>query len=149
MKLAFIVSAVGCFEVTSHKPNIYGYPPLYYHGRSCHAHRCIWTECFGDPGELCVLHRCDNRLCINPEHLFLGTRPDNVRDMDQKGRRNFTSGEQSTLSKLTTREVIEIRSRYIPYDQVNGGAALGREFGVERMTINLIVRNKKWKHDGH
>lgn len=64
-----------------------GYGQVYYRGRQHKAHRVSWIESHGTiPAGLCVLHRCDNRRCINPEHLFLGTVADNARDMMEKGR---------------------------------------------------------------
>jgi hypothetical protein len=55
-------------------------------GETRSTHRMMWTEHFGDPGEMCVLHECDNPPCMNPEHLFLGDRPANNADMRAKGR---------------------------------------------------------------
>lgn len=64
-----------------------GYGNRFRHGRYVGAHRIAWEETFGPiPEGLCVLHRCDNRPCINPEHLFLGTKGDNIRDAIAKGR---------------------------------------------------------------
>lgn len=58
------------------------------------AHKVAWTYTNGDPGELCVLHRCDNRVCVNPAHLFLGTKQDNVDDMYKKGRDRCRGAEE-------------------------------------------------------
>lgn len=56
-------------------------------GKSKYAHRLMWEEVNGPiPHGMCVLHRCDNPPCIRPDHLFLGTKADNVRDMIAKGR---------------------------------------------------------------
>jgi hypothetical protein len=53
-------------------------------------HRLQWMRLRGDPGELLVMHTCDNRPCINPDHLMIGTYQDNHDDMRSKGRQNYT-----------------------------------------------------------
>ena len=56
-------------------------------GRTETAHRVVWRELRGPiPNDLCVLHKCDVRRCVNPDHLFLGTKKDNTQDMMRKGR---------------------------------------------------------------
>ena len=94
--------------------------------------------------EICVCHRCDNRKCVNPSHLFLGSVGDNNRDCDVKGRRNQFKGEQLPQSKLTDDDVREIRTRY-----ANGGLSqekLAEEYGVSQVAIGLIIRRLNWKH---
>lgn len=97
---------------------------------------------------LCVLHRCDNPRCVNPEHLFLGTNEDNVKDMDRKGRRITSTKRGSAHSQaiLTEKQVREIHAKY----QAGGisQAALGREFGVSLATINHIMTGRLWAHLG-
>lgn len=91
LKARTIVDANGCWiwQCGYHSNN----PPCGQHGmltiagRKVQAHRAMWTAARGDiPGELCVLHRCDVPKCINPDHLFLGTRLDNNADAVAKGR---------------------------------------------------------------
>ena len=94
--------------------------------------------------EICVCHKCDNRKCVNPAHLFLGSRGDNWRDCIDKGRNPDRKGEKHPMVKLTEDDVREIRTRY-----AEGGITqedLGIKYGVERTTIRDIIRRLNWKH---
>lgn len=65
----------------------HGYGHFWVQGnKAMNAHRWAFEEAFGQAGELQVCHRCDNRLCVRPDHLFLGSQSDNMRDMHSKGR---------------------------------------------------------------
>lgn len=88
-----------CWEWVGYKiHNGYGF--LYWNGDKILAHRLAWTLTNGQvPETLYVCHHCDNRLCCNPEHLFLGTHTDNMRDMVAKGRRVGPSGETHPARK--------------------------------------------------
>jgi hypothetical protein len=88
---------------------------------------------------LFVLHRCDNRGCVNPAHLFLGTNTDNVRDMVAKGRDRLI-GERAPHAILTSQQVREIR-RSSESDRV-----LARHFNSSRETIRDARRRKNWRH---
>lgn len=106
------------------------------------AHRVAYEIYCGSIGSSTVCHRCDNPLCVNPNHLFLGTQKDNVSDMISKGRQAV--GERFSSHKLTPSGVREIRERY------NAGGvtqqALAEEFGVDQKLISRVVRRLSWKH---
>ena len=114
------------------------------------AHRISWElhngpipKGEGHPG-ICVLHRCDNRLCVNPAHLFLGTNADNVADREAKGRNRPACGESHYLSKLSESDVRNIRKLY-----ADGGISqpeLGRYFQVSQTLIWSVIHSRGWKH---
>lgn len=121
----------------------YGYGALRYKGRRhSFAHRVMWQLMYGSiPSTLCVCHRCDNRLCIRPEHLFVGTNQENHEDKISKGRQ--ARGERG-YAKLTESEVLEIRRLH------ESGAAgfrkIARQFGVSATNVKAIVLRQSWKH---
>ncbi len=107
------------------------------------AHRVAFKATFGDPGELFVCHKCDNPSCVNPDHLFLGSQLDNVRDMDWKGRRRVrpSQGIQHPRHKLTEENV-----RYIRANRHIGLRNLAAQFGVHFSTITAVVYRINWRH---
>lgn len=94
------------------------------------------------PADMDVLHHCDTPRCVNPDHLFLGTAGDNMRDASTKGR--TTQGEKNLRARLTDAQVLEIRRRYatgdVTYDQ------LAVTYGVHVRTIGMAVSRKTWRH---
>lgn len=104
------------------------------------AHRLSWAvSCGSIPDGLFVCHRCDNRACVNPRHLFLGTQTENMGDCRAKGRTAL--GERHGRSKLTSDQVLGIRAA------VSAGetqASQAKKFEVSRSAVNLIVMNRKW-----
>jgi hypothetical protein len=104
-------------------------------------HRFAWSIVYGDiPVGLHVLHRCDNPPCVNPDHLFLGTHSDNVRDMYRKGRRRVdVRGERNSFSKLTREQVAEIRQR-----SCEATRELAREFGVSASHVRSLKAGIGW-----
>lgn len=117
---------------------VYGYGYFYVGSKQKFAHRAAWeTHRGGIPKGLCVLHRCDTRLCVNPDHLFLGTRRDNLADMTAKGRR--VSGERHGMAKLTADQVKQIRG------SMETQETMAVRLGVSRQLIGHIRNNKRWK----
>lgn len=110
------------------------------------AHRTSWTiHCGPIPDGMKACHRCDNRYCVNPDHLFIGTQAENVADMHAKGRnRNPTPchGEQNPQSKFTAAMVLAVRER-----AATGEAqiAIARDLGMSAMTVSRIVRREAWR----
>lgn len=108
------------------------------------AHRLMYILAFGefDPS-LDVCHHCDNRKCVNPYHLFLGTANDNIQDMVRKGRQRSAVGEANANSKLNADAVREIhRLRAMGLTQVE----IGQRFGIAHSGVGRIVRGVGWKH---
>lgn len=121
-----------------------GYGHFSLEGRPESAHRASWRIYRGPiPTGLFVCHRCDTPSCVNPDHLFLGTGSDNIRDRHSKGRSAGPRGSRHGLSKLTDETVCEIRKRY-----ARGGVLqreLGAEFGVNQAAISKVVLGQNWR----
>ncbi len=127
-----------CWNCVSHT-KAKGYPHVNRDGRACQVSRLIFEELFGFiPEGHEVRHRCDNRACINPEHLLTGTKLDNMRDMRERGR--SLKGEKQPTSKLTALQVKEIRERRWIVTQKE----LSRIFNVHKNTIWRIQNNLRW-----
>lgn len=108
-----------------------------YDGRQYGTHTLAFMFSRGPiPDGLCVLHSCDNRWCVRPDHLFLGTKGDNYRDSSAKGR--HCAGERHGMAKLTWRDVDEIRV------SVESGPVLAARYGVEKGTISRVRLLKTW-----
>ncbi len=111
--------------------------------RSQRAHRVSWALHNGKiPDGLCVLHRCDNIVCVNPDHLFLGTQLENIADREAKGRAAI--GSRNGKSKLTERIVLAIRARYVKGTITH--KQLADEYGVRESVITNIINHKRWTH---
>lgn len=135
----------GCWEWTGTFLNR-GYGVLRWGGRTDTvnpkklAHRISYAFAHPDwDGKGCVLHRCDNRLCVNPEHLFLGSRAINVADMREKGRGVNLRGAAHGMAKLTPDLVLAI---YV--DPLSEKLA-AKKYGVVASVIGGIRRGTIWK----
>jgi hypothetical protein len=105
------------------------------------AHRASW-ELHRGPilDDLHVLHSCDNPCCVNPDHLFLGTHSDNMKDSVAKGRKNNAKGAAHGGSKLTEDQALEIKH------SKESGVMLAKRLGVWPTLIHKIRSGKAWKH---
>jgi hypothetical protein len=109
-------------------------------GRADVAHRISWRRKKGPiPPGMCVLHRCDVACCINPDHLFLGTRADNIADMIAKGRDRHLKGEHHPLAKLTEESVAAIRLDTRTQETV------AVTYGISQSHVSSIKLQRSWK----
>lgn len=132
----------GCWLWLGHLDSL-GYGRVRIQGRSVGAHRYFYSMYKGSiPEGLHVLHVCDVRCCVNPNHLFLGSHSDNMQDMYRKGRGNRPCKEKHYNSKLSSEDVIEIKDRYKSGNVTQ--CELASEFGVTQANIGYIVRGESW-----
>ena len=123
--------------------NTSGYGQIRIDGKNVAAHRLVWESAFGElPAGMNVCHRCDNPPCVNPNHLFLGTQSDNMRDCATKDRANKPKGSAVHTSRLTADDVENIRANAMNLTQV----ALAELFGVSQASVSAILRRETWRH---
>lgn len=121
-----------------------GYGLVRVGGKLKKHHRLIWEANNGPiPNNMIVRHKCDNRACIEISHLELGTKKDNARDRDIRGRANTLKGEQHGNSKLTELHIKSIRA----LDSTGMSLKEVSEiFGISPSTAGKIVSRQAWKH---
>jgi hypothetical protein len=111
-----------------------------------YASRAAYVLHKGPIGDLHVCHTCDNGLCVNPDHLFLGTHLDNMRDMIDKGRKpkgrdtNTLFGSTHPCAVLSEADVLAIRASEKSITE------LASHYGVHYGTIYAIIQRRNWKH---
>jgi hypothetical protein len=137
-----------------------GYGHMHTQGKCQLAHRLAYAAVYGaiPKGMLC-LHKCDTPACCNPEHLFIGTQDDNMKDMVRKGRSarrcgdacpsrihrdKQCRGEKHPCATLTDEIVREIRASYVP--RKVSCRKLGEKYGVSLQTVYRAVMGKTWTH---
>lgn len=121
-----------------------GYGRFDLSGSSRRAHIVAWTFTHGPPSDgLEVCHACDNKLCVRPSHLWVGTHAENMADMVAKGRSPRMQGEAHHQAKLTeadVREMRRLRAERVTYRD------LAERFGVSQSMIGQIVQGRAWTH---
>jgi hypothetical protein len=123
-----------------------GYGEFHLNRKTAKAYRVSWQLANGRdiPEEMDVLHRCNNRLCVRPDHLYLGTQKENMKDLFATGYK-AVNGERNGAHKLTAQQVKEIRVASLsPHWGLF--SELGREYGVSFNTIKDTVNRKWWRH---
>jgi hypothetical protein len=133
-------SVDGCWTWTAGTSKNFGYGWFRSGtGEPVHAHRFSWEIHYGPiPENQCVLHSCDNPLCVRPDHLFLGNRTKNAADRDGKGRGRNARGEDHGKAKLTEDDVRAIRKEYS--EGSCGYRKLSKQYGVSRQSIQAIIK---------
>ena len=129
----------GCWLwVGNATPSGYG---VSWSGKTMRAHRHSWEIHVGPiPANKIICHKCDNRLCVNPDHLFLGTNKENTADAWRKGRMKRFLGEAHGQAKFVNADVLDIRASG---DSV---ISLAKKYGVNSETIYNILKRKPWVH---
>jgi hypothetical protein len=144
MEQVFLPTESGCWlwigaTRGNEKNNMYG--GFCWNKRTWIASRAAYVLFIGPiPTNMRVCHVCDCRLCVRPEHLFLGTARDNTQDMIQKGRGPKQDGENNPASKFTNNQIFDIRA------SKEKGASLARKYQVTDSCISNIKSKKRWAH---
>lgn len=123
-----------------------GYGQFNILGKTKAVHRFVFIQLFDEPkAGLCVLHKCDNRSCVNPNHLFTGTKKDNYDDMVSKGRSNHPGapGSKNGNAKLSEEHISVIKNRLGKGETLK---SIGESFGVNLSVIWGIKVGRGWKH---
>lgn len=139
---AKVVKTDSCWNWRGSTQN--GYGQINIDGKPKRSSRVSYELAFGlIPNGMHVCHKCDNRLCVRPDHLFLGTHKENMYDAISKGRLKnppINHGEQNPTAKLNWKYVREIRS-----NTTDTLAVLSKRYGVCMATIGNVKNNKVWR----
>lgn len=130
----------GCWEwLLSPTPNGYGYFTVPGSRKKIYAHRASYETFVGKiPQGFDVCHSCDNRICVNPSHLFVGTRKDNM--LDAKSKMRLEVGMDRYNAKLTDNDIHKIRRDVRTYSQI------AQSYGINSSTVSNIKNLIEWAH---
>jgi hypothetical protein len=134
----------GCWICTSHARGGNGYPQVGVNRKITTIARVLLKQKYRDfSSNVHVLHRCDDKGCINPEHLYIGTNKDNMNDRRERCRLPSCKGENNANSFITHEDVELIRHLYS--ETVTSHRQLATQFGISKTQITRILNNKQWK----
>ena len=138
-EIKFKVKKNGCHICTSHCVDEEGYVICTKKGKTSPIYRFIYRFYKGEPKKgMVIRHTCDNRKCINPEHLIIGTHQDNVRDRVARGR--SAKGLKNGRSKMTRQAVLKVYN-----EKKTSRTELARRYGVDRQVIRKIQIGETWR----
>lgn len=135
-------SGDGCWNWTASLNREGGYGRFQINGKQTLGHRLAYELTYGPiPANMIVCHKCDNRRCCRPDHLFLGTSRDNALDAVRKGRLPHTAGILLTADEI--REIVQA------YEGGESQVSIASRYGVSRYSIWRVVSRHGRKHDAH
>lgn len=139
---SMVVSSTGCWEWSKFRKNGYGIAGL--NGKLEQAHRAAWMVFKGDiPEGMQVNHKCNNRPCINPDHLYICDQVQNMKDMSDAGRGKWHKGSDNSQSKLNDESVREIK---LLIDSGATNRSIAGFFDVSQSCISSIKNGRTWAH---
>lgn len=144
----FRIDENGCWVWQRHR-NKAGYGTIHKKGHR-YAHRYYYELHNGPiPVGKVICHKCDNPSCVNPSHLMVADQKENILDMVQKGRgpdyaKNSGQGETHSRSKLTEKQVLEIRATFRP--GIDTYKSFGAAYGISDAHVSRILRKVDWRH---
>ena len=145
-KKRYFVCSNGCWE-WDHISSSHGGGVIWVNRKSILASRLSYEIFKGEiPKSMEVCHTCDNRACVNPDHLWVGSHADNMKDKTIKNRDNRQKGSKCHKSKLTEKQVLNIRSEYQYGKRGFGMISLAKKYGITQQSIDCILKRKNWKH---
>lgn len=149
IKLNVIVRPLtGCWEWKGYKVRGYGRTIIGSRTdgtrKTIAAHRLSYETFVGPiPDGMEVCHKCDNPCCVNPEHLFVGTRQDNIDDREAKGRNHPPQGSNNGRAKLTESDVLS--ARFERLKKKTSYQKLAEKYGVSKRAMQNAINGKTWK----